>query len=107
MDPTRDAYKQKMEAQLAEWAAKLDVFKARADGIRAEARIQLLSEAEELKTLELAAREKIREVESAADEKWQELRSGIDQRWDQLSGSIEALWARLSSKLVPDSASAR
>jgi hypothetical protein len=96
MDTTKEAYKAKMEAQLADWSARLAVFKARTDKAAADARIGLAKQAEELKTFEATARKHIAEVEASASDGWNTVKGGIEQTWNQLSGSVEALWAKIS-----------
>lgn len=103
MDTTKEAYKQKMEAQLKVWSLRLEGLKVARDMASAEAKIQLAKQAEELHVLEVSARKHLAEVEASAQESWLKLKAGFEHAWGQLAGSVEALWA----KIAPESASKR
>ncbi len=96
METTKEAYKAKMEAQLKIWSARLDGFKAKADKASAEAKVELLKQADELKAFEVSAKKHLAEVETSAAESWQKVKDGFEQTWNQLSGSVEAMWSKIS-----------
>ena len=96
METTREAYRDKMEAQLVRWSTRLDGFKAKAELASAAARVELLKQVDELEEFERTARKHIADVEASAVETWHRARIGIDQAWNQLSGSIDAIWARIA-----------
>ena len=96
MDTTREAYKAKMDAQLERWSARLAVLKAKAHGASAEARVELLKQADELEAFERSAKKHIAHVEASAAQSWHEVRGGIERTWNRLSGSVESIWAKIS-----------
>ena len=98
VDATKEAYKEKMEAQLRIWTSRLEGVKARADKATAEAKIELMRQAEQLKVFEISAKKHVAEVESSAAETWHKVKGRMEQAWNQLSGSIEAMWETVSSE---------
>ncbi len=96
MDTTKDAYKQKMEAQLKLWSAQFDGFKAKADKATSEAKVEILKQVDELKAFEVSAKKHIADVSASAADSWQKARSGFEDKWNQLSGSVEAMWAKVA-----------
>lgn len=96
MEMTKDIYKAKMQAQLAEWTARLGVLKAKADQATADARIALLKQHEELQSVEAAAKKQLTEIEQTLADSWQTVKDGVEKKWDQLSGSVEAIWSKVS-----------
>jgi hypothetical protein len=101
METTKEAYKMKMEAQLKIWSARVAEITAKAEKASAEAKVQLLKQADDFKAFEVSAKKQLSEMETAAAEGWQKVKDGFEQKWNQLSGSVEAMWAKVS----PDSAS--
>ena len=101
METTRDAYKEKMEAQLKQWTARIAALKAKAEKASADVKIELSRHLDELKVFEASARKHIAEVESSAVESWHTIKGEFEQRWNQLSGSIEAVWAKIATDPRP------
>lgn len=74
----KEAYQEKMQAQLDERQAKIDQLKARADKAEAEQKIKDYEQIESLRTLKL-------DSESA----WEELNTEVDLARYDLHGSFE------------------
>jgi DNA uptake protein ComE-like DNA-binding protein len=97
METTKEDYQKKMEAQLKEWSARVDVLKAKAEKASATAKIELQEQIEKLKALEVSAREHLAKLQGATATAWNEVRADVTDKWNQVSGAVEALWARVSS----------
>lgn len=97
MEMTKEDYQKKMEAQLKEWSARIDVLKAKADKASAAAKVELQEQTEKLKALEISAREHVAKLQDATTTAWNEVRADVTDKWNQVSGAVEALWARVSS----------
>jgi hypothetical protein len=97
METTKELYKQKMAAQLAEWSAKLDVLNARADKATAEAKIDILAQTSKLEALKKSAQEQLDKVHASAADTWDTVKTDVGTRWDKLSGEIEAIWEKLQA----------
>lgn len=67
---TKQAYKDKLEAQLEEWRAKIAQLKAQADKKE-------------------AVEHKLKELANASGEAWRELKSGVEKAVDDLKVSLK------------------
>ena len=85
---TRDAYKQKMEAELEAAQAKLAELKAWAKGSTADARIEAAKQVDELEKSVDAAKAKLKELGEASEDAWERLKEGVDSGWASLSSSV-------------------
>jgi hypothetical protein len=85
---TRELYKQKYEAQLHEWGAKIVALKAHADKLTAEARIDAKPHIDTLHDKLEAVKAKLNEVAQATDDKLDDVKQGADHAWDDLKSSI-------------------
>ncbi|MCJ7685048.1 MAG: coiled coil domain-containing protein, partial [Desulfobacteraceae bacterium] len=63
----KEAYQQKLEAQLDEWNVEIDKLKAKADKAEAEAQIQYYKQIEDMRVKQKAAREKLTELKEAGE----------------------------------------
>lgn len=81
---TKDAYKQKVEAELELVKANLDVLKAKAKSATADMRI---SSSQEIKTLEknyAIVQVKLSELGEVGEGAWEHLKRDIENSWDSL-----------------------
>jgi hypothetical protein len=85
---TRDAYKQKMEAELDLAQAKVGELRARAKGLAADARIGLGRQVDGLEKDIDAAKGRLRDLGAAGEDAWEGLKGGIDGAWDKLSTAV-------------------
>lgn len=92
--PTKDAYKKKLEAQLDEWDAKIDVLKAKANKADASARLEYQETIEDLKKKRAVARDKLQELREASGEAWKDLKQGLEQIWSDLGAAIKSATSR-------------
>lgn len=91
---TKQAYEQKLQSKLDEWSAQMDVLKAKADGVEAEARIEYEKQIEDLKVRKAQASEKLAELKDASEDAWEDLKAGLDMAWDSLSDAFESAMSR-------------
>jgi len=81
---TKDAYKQKIEAELELAWANLEVLKAKAKSASADIQI---SNAQEIETLEKnynIVQSKLDELGEAGEGAWQHIKKDIENSWDSL-----------------------
>jgi uncharacterized coiled-coil DUF342 family protein len=97
MDKKRKAYQEKKEAQLREWAAKVDALRARADQVKAEAKIQYYEQIEGVQTRLRTAQHRLRELQQAGDEAWDTLKDGVEDAWTDLREHVETAVSRFKS----------
>lgn len=97
MSNTRDDYVKKLKAKLDEWNAEISVLEARADQVKAEARVQYQKQLEETKKQRDELKQKLDQVGQAGGEAWQELKSGLDLAWDALTDAVKSAKSRFDS----------
>ena len=91
---TKEAYKQKIEAELELAQAKLAEFKAQAKSSAADTRIKYSKQVDELEQKAVATRTKLKELGEASDDAWEELKVGVESAWGALSAAIRNAAAR-------------
>lgn len=86
----KDAYEEKLQAQLDEWGAEIDKLKAKADNAEAEVQLEYYKQIEELRSMQETARDKLNELKDASDDAWEDLKAGIDSAWDTLGKTLKS-----------------
>lgn len=86
---TRELYKQKYEAQLREWGAKIEVLEAQADQLTAQARIDAKPHLDCLRAKLETAHAKLHEIAVATDDKWDEVVKGTEHVWSEVKAAVE------------------
>ncbi|OHE07884.1 MAG: hypothetical protein A3K14_03085 [Sulfurimonas sp. RIFCSPLOWO2_12_FULL_36_74] len=82
---TKDAYKQKIEAQLELVQANLEVLKAKAKNAAADIRISYSKEIESLENNYAKVQSKLAEIGEVGEGAWEHLKKDIENSWDALS----------------------
>jgi hypothetical protein len=82
------AYQEKMEAQLREWAAKIDALKAKADRERADSKLAYYEQIEVLRQKQVDAQQKLDRLKRTGEAAWDELKQGIDHAWNDLKEAV-------------------
>jgi uncharacterized protein YhaN len=85
---SKEAYKQKIEAELNLAKAKLAELKAQADSSAADARIKYAAQFEELEQKVDATKAKLKELGEASEDTWERLKDGVESSWDALSTAV-------------------
>ncbi len=91
---TRAAYREKMQAQIREMEAEINKLVARAQGAKADAKIEYQRQIDELRSKQDALERKLRELDAAGDRAWDDIRTGIESAWDDLKGAVNDAVAR-------------
>jgi hypothetical protein len=81
MKNQRKAYIEKLEAQLQEWNAQINLFKAKANKAKAEAKIDYYKTIDTLERKQEAARAKLKDLKIAGDEAWEDVKKGAEKAW--------------------------
>jgi len=84
MKNKRKAYEDKLDAQLAEWNAKIDLLKAKADKATAEAKIEYYKTIESLQHKQADAKAKLQELKTSGDEAWEDIKAGAEKAWTEV-----------------------
>jgi chromosome segregation ATPase len=91
---TKEAYRQKLEAQLAEWDARLEVLNARARKASADARIDYENELQGLKRQRERARDTLAELGRRSENAWEDVKTGAERAWDDMASALDKVAAR-------------
>ena len=87
---SKEAYREKLEAQMREWSAKIDLLKARADQAEAEAKIEYRNRIEDIRQRKEALQAKFRELENASDAAWKDIKAGTERAAADLRDALQS-----------------
>jgi len=87
----KEAYQEKLEAQLKQWSARLEELKGKADKATADAKIKMYREIEDLKARKEAAQQKLKEIKAAGAEKWESLKAASEKTMEDLKHKWESV----------------
>ena len=94
---TRELYKQKYQAQMNEWSAKLDVMKAQADKLTAQAKLDVKRHVDAVQTKFDAAKAKLNDIAGATDDKWDGVVKEVDGTWHDLKAAAAGAFAAMKT----------
>jgi recombinational DNA repair ATPase RecF len=84
----KDAYKQKMAAQLKEWSAQIDLLEAKVENVGADMKVKRAKQLHELRAKQRAATEKMKELGKASGAAWEQVKTTADKIWDDLKTGV-------------------
>ena len=90
----KEAYQNKLQAQLDEFSAEIVKLKAKAEKAQAGVQLEYYRQIEELRTMHESANSKLVKLKDARNDAWEELTAGIDNAWDTFGNSIQSLTSR-------------
>ena len=79
----KEAYQEKLEAQLKLWNAEIDKWEAKTERAAAETKIQYFETLESLKGKRHVVREKLQQTREASAEAWDGLKAGVEAAWEE------------------------
>jgi uncharacterized coiled-coil DUF342 family protein len=85
----KDLYIEKLNAQLKEWSAAIDVLKAKADKATADLKIGYQKQLDDLKAKRDVARDKINDVKAAGDDAWERMATAMEKAWADIKAAFE------------------
>ncbi len=91
----RELHKQKVEAQLAEWSAKIEALKAHADKLTAQARLDAQPHLDLVHNKFAAAKAELHAIAVATDDRWAHVTKGADQAWQDVKSAVEGAYDAL------------
>lgn len=91
---TKEAYKQKMNAELGLAQAKLVEFKAEVKNSAADVRVKYSEHLDKLQKMVDTTKIKLSELDSAGEDAWEHLKEGIENGWNSLGTSLQDMAAK-------------
>lgn len=85
---SKDAYRERLEAQLREWQAKIDVLKARADKAEADSRIAYGEQIDALQQRREEMQSRLAELRASGEDAWAEVKAGTESAWKDMDAAI-------------------
>ncbi len=86
----KEAYEQKLDAQLAEWKAEIDKLKARAEQADADTRVAYNRQIQDLEAKREATEQRMQELRQASEDAWTDMKAGVEAAFDELSQSVRS-----------------
>jgi predicted RNase H-like nuclease (RuvC/YqgF family) len=88
MNEKRDAYVQKLKAQLDEWNADINKLEAKADQAEVRAKIEYHKRIADLRARRKEVEDNIGELQQAGEGAWEDLKQGLENSWEILKASF-------------------
>ncbi len=95
---TKDAYKQKIEAELDMAEAKMTEFKAQMKLSSADAQLNYAKHIENLDHGIEATKIKLKELGEAGEDAWERIQEGVESAWGSLSDAVKDASAIFNKK---------
>ena len=89
---TRELYRQKYEAQLHEWSAKIEGLTAHTEKLTAQAKLDVKPQLDALHGKVEAAKAKLHDIAEATDERWGEVKTSADHTWSEVKAAVEGAY---------------
>ena len=94
----KNAYREKMEAQLEEHRARLELLKAKAKRAVADGKIMAYEELADAENKFAAAKARLKELGAASEGAWEEMKGGVESAWSSLSDSCKKAAAKFKAE---------
>ena len=98
-DATKQAYLDKMSAQLREWGAKVDVVKAKLAQGTADIRIDYHKQIESWHEQELAFKHKMTELGAVGADGFEVMKTAAQKSWNEVTSFVDNLESKINEKL--------
>jgi|AMWB02.1.fsa_nt_gi DNA anti-recombination protein RmuC len=85
----KQAFQQKLEAQLKEWDDKFDELKAKGQEAKAEIRADIEKQIESLSDKREAAQAKILELRRHTEDAWEDLKTDAEKTWEEMREALD------------------
>lgn len=84
----KEAYEEKQQARLDEWAAEIDKMKAKARQADAEAKLKMNEKIEEAEAMRKQVEERLEDLRSSSGDAWADVKQGLDEASSSLGSSL-------------------
>lgn len=84
MKDKRKAYERKLDAQLNDLNAQIELLRKKADKAKVEAKIDYYKAIETMQKKQKDATAKLQELKTAGDEAWDDIKAGAEKAWAEV-----------------------
>jgi len=91
----KEVYLEKLEAQLKEWKAKIEILGEKAAKATGETKIELTKEIKELRLKRETVKEKWSELQKASDVAWDAIKEGAEKAVAELKNALDRIVSKL------------
>ncbi|MHB1286139.1 MAG: sll1863 family stress response protein [Leptospirales bacterium] len=92
---TKEAYKEKINAQLKEWNAQIKLLSAKMDNAKADAKLKYAQELGDIRTKCDEATNVLKELEKTSGEVWEKTKATTEKLWGDLKTGIDQALSKL------------
>lgn len=89
-----EEYRQKLEAQLKEWKAKIELLEDKAAKATGETRAELLRAVDELRGKKGAVKDKMNELQKESGVVWEQMKERVDKAASELKSALDRVLSR-------------
>ena len=87
---TRDAYVQKLKAQIDDWNADISKLEAKAGQASADVRIKYEQSLDSLRAGRDQASDKLEQIQESSEDAWEEFQAGAEDLWGRTKAAVAA-----------------
>ncbi|MCE7915227.1 MAG: coiled coil domain-containing protein [Nitrosomonas sp. PRO4] len=95
MNNEKQAYQQKIAAQIAEWEAEIELLKAKSKNLAADAKLEFEQQLSELEKNKSQLSAYLSELADKADDAWEDVKDEAEKKWNKLSEAFECFITKL------------
>lgn len=93
-DKMRQAYEEKMDAQIKQLEARIAQIEAKAEQAKAEAKIEYQKEIEQLRGQQEKVQSQLQTLGEASGDAWEDVKDGVDEAFESLKGAVASALSR-------------
>ena len=87
-------YIEKVQAQIREWEAKLDLLHAKADKATADTKINYMKQIDKLKQQKSHVEEQLAEIRDAGEDLWEDIKDKLDTAQEEMRGILHKIFSK-------------
>ncbi len=91
---SKEAYKQKLNAQLKEWSAQISLINAKIENKGADMRLKYAKELDSVKEKQDEVIQKIKDLDQATEESWEKVKVTTDQILNDLKTGVNNILSK-------------
>jgi hypothetical protein len=89
-----ETYREKLEAQLKEWKAKIDMLEEKAAKATGETKAEMMRSIEELRQKKVVVKEKWNALQKESGIAWDTLKEGVEKAVSELKSALDKVISR-------------